>query len=617
MVDIGGDNSRAPDRAARDRGQSETVGAVLVIAILISGATLVVAIGVMGISDTEDQLADSRAEKGMTQFSSKAGLVALEESDSQQVDFATDQNEQFRVDNTTGRMIISWKNQTTGYNETVMDIDLGAFIYDGQDTELAYQGGGVFRASSGGGVMISPPEFHFRDGTLTLPAVNVTGNAGIGGRATVTRSNVVRKFPTGIDNSTNPLDNHVVTVTVQSEYYRGWGEYFEERTDGEVEYDPANETATLLMVTPIEVTEITAASASLSASGEFTVNGNSALDCSSVGGGDDNIYTDSYNSSESGDYCDQLDSGRTGTNGTLVYGDDINIDSGAGGSGFCGDIVSGGSVTTQGGGGSPSGCGDGTGGQPMVFGNISYTDSCNSCSGAIVSGTGSVHKIDGIRKAAAVNWYVNNTVSEIEDNTPSSNTNPTLNDGDVLSDAEYYFDTLEIGNSDEIVLNTTGRDSIDIGVGKNIKLNDSATLRVIGDGFVRIFVDGDGFSGTNHLKMHDNSSVLTPNDSATQLRLYGKKDFTAELGGGGSGNLAKYVGVLYAPPGINGNGEIVINGAEVYGGMLTGTTIIPSGGTGSIHYDEALQEKQIIPPDANQVKVTYLHVTVNQIAVEG
>ena len=320
MVDIGGDNSRAPGRAARDRGQSETLGAVLVIAILISGATLVVAIGVVGISDTEDQLADSRAEKGMTQFSSKAGLVALQESDSQQVDFATDQNEQFRVDNTTGRMIISWENQTTGYNETVMDIDLGAFIYDGQDTELAYQGGGVFRASSGGGVMISPPEFHFRDGTLTLPAVNVTGDAGIGGRATVTRSNVVRKFPTGIDNSTNPLDNHVVTVTVQSEYYRGWGEYFEERTDGEVKYDPANETATLLMVTPIEMTEITAASSSLSASGEFEVRGDTVGD----------QFTDSYNSSI-GTYeaHDNTSGPDVGKEGDLIYSGDIIIDGGA------------------------------------------------------------------------------------------------------------------------------------------------------------------------------------------------------------------------------------------------------------------------------------------------
>lgn len=617
MTHTGGTEPGATGRPGRGRAQSETVGVVLVVALVISGATLVAAIGATAISDSEDELADDRAEKGMTQFSSKAGLVALQEADSQQIDFATDRGEQYNVVPDTGWMNITWQNQTDGWSEEVMNRTLGAVVYEGKNTKLAYQGGGVFRSTDAGGQMISPPEFHFRDGTLTLPAVTVTGDPALGSRATVTRSNVIREFPTGVGNKTNPLDNHVVTVTVQSDYYRGWGEYFEERTDGEVEYDHAAETATLLMVTPIEVTEITAASASLSASGEFSVNGNSALDCSGVGGGDDNIYTDSYNSSKSGDYCDQLSSDRTGTNGTLVYGDDVDIDSGAGGSGFCGDVVSGGSVATQGSGSSPAGCGDGTGGQPMVFGNINYTSSCTDCSGAIVSGTGSANKIDGIQKAAAVDWYVNNTAAEIEDNAPSSNTNPTLNDGDVLDDPEYYFDTLEIGNDDEIVLDTTGRDSIDIGVGENIILNDGATLRVIGDGFVRIFVDGDGFTGTNHLKMHDDSSILTPGDNATQLRTYGKKDFTAELGGGGAGNLAKYVGVLYAPPGISGTGEIVINGAEVYGGMLTGTTIIPSGGTGSIHYDEALRQKQIIPPDANQVKVTYLHVTINQITVEG
>jgi len=85
----------------------------------------------------------------------------------------------------------------------------------------------------------------------------------------------------------------------------------------------------------------------------------------------------------------------------------------------------------------------------------------------------------------------------------------------------------------------------------------------------------------------------------------------------GNNSFAKYVGVLYAPPGQTGNGEIVLNGAEVFGGMLTGTTTIPNGAKGSIHYDEALLGKQVIPPNANQVKVTYLHVTVNQIAVKG
>jgi len=616
MNPTGGDEEAATDWQGRLRGQSETIAVVLVFGIVIAGAVLVVSIGSTAVSDSEDELTDQRAEKAMTQFSAKAGLVALQEADSQQVDFPTGQSEQYRVVEDTGWMNITWRNQTTGYSEEVMNMTLGALVYEGENTRIAYQGGGVFRATEAGGRMISPPEFHYRGGTLTLPAINVTGDAAVGSRLTVSRSNVSRRFPTGVGNSTNPLDNHLVTVTVKSEYYRGWGQYFEERTDGEVEYDDSKETATLLMVTPIEVAKITAATSSLSASGSFTVNGNSALDCSGVGGGDDNIYTDSYNSSKPGDYCDQLSSDRTGTNGTVVYGDDVEIDTGAGGSGFCGDIVSGGSVVTQGGGGGSLSCGDNTGGQPKVFGNINYTNSCTDCSDAIVTGTGTKNKIDGVREAAAVDFFVNATVSGIDSRASGSNRNPSLSDGTVLDESEYYFDSLEINNNDKIELDTSSG-NIDIAVSDNIKLNEGATLEVTGDGFVRIFVDGDSFAGTNHLKMENDASILTPEDNATQLRVYGKRDFTATLGGGGAGSLARFVGVLYAPPGANGNGEIEINGAEVLGGILTGTTTIPNGGTGSIHYDEALRNKRIIPPDANQVKVTFLHVTVNEITVEG
>lgn len=610
---ITGGNQGAPT-SGRDRlrGQSETLAVVIVFGIVIAGAVLVVSIGSTAVSDSEDELSDQRAEKAMTQFSAKAGLVALQEAESQKVNFATGQGEQYKVVEDTGWMKVTWQNQTTGYSEKVMNMTLGALVYEGQNTRIAYQGGGVFRGTDAGGQMISPPEFHYRGGTLTLPAINVTGDAAVGSSLTVSRSDVSRRFPTGIDNSTNPLDNHIVAVEVQSEYYRGWGEYFEERTDGEVEYDDANETATLLMVTPIGLTKIKAASSSLAASGEFRVTGNSAMRCS-VGGGNDNIFTDSYNSSKSTDYCEQLDNGNSGNDGDLIYGGDVSFESGAGGSGFCGEIKSGGTVSTQGGGGSPSSCGDGTSGQPMVFGNISYSDSCVQCGDAIVSGEGTENKIDEIKTASSVDWYVNNTIKEINDSATGDNRNPTLSDGTELNESEYYFDTLMINSNDEIELNTTGG-NIDIGVRENIELQDGATLNVTGDGVVRVFVDGDSYGGTHHLDMTDPSEILTPGDNAVQFRVYGKRDFKAQIGTSGGGNLAKFVGVLYAPPGINGNGEVRLGSGEVYGGMITGTTIIEKG---SIHYDETLREKQVIPPNANQVKVTYLHVTVNEITIEG
>jgi flagellin-like protein len=594
MTTNGGIEPGATGRAAGGRAQSETIGVVLVVAIVISGATLVVVIGATAISDTEDQLADSRAEKGMTQFSSKAGLVALQEADSQQIDFATDRGEQYNVVPDTGWMNITWQNQTTGYSEEVMNMTLGAVVYEGKNRRFAYQGGGVFQETDTGGQMISPPEFHFRDGTLTLPAVNVTGDPALGGRATVTRSDVIRKFPTGVDNSTNPLDNHVVTVTVQSDYYRGWGEYFEERTDGEVEYDHAAETATLLMVTPIELTKITAASSSLSASGSFKLHGDPA----------GARYTDSYNSSQ-GPY----DPTTAGKEGDLIYTGDIDLTGGSGNNDIWGDIESGNDVKVGSG-----------GGQPYINGNISHAQRClpsnTECESRITDPDGDRTKIDRVETASSVNWFVNNSISEIEDN--ADETNPVLSDGQDLNKSTYYFDSLVVPDDNKIKLNTTEND-IKIGVRENVKLNndgsDGAILNVTGDGIVRVFVGGEGIGSAEELDLANHAEIITPDDNATQFRMYGKSDFEAEIGdSAGSGNPAKYVGVIYAPPGQGGTGKVTVLGSELFGGILTGTTILDKG---SIHYDEALREKLIIPPDANQVKVTFLHVTINRITVEG
>jgi hypothetical protein len=590
MTTSGGTDRDSTGQPGQSRGQAETLGIVLVFAILISGTVIVVAIGSTAISDTEGQLADERAEKAMTQFSSKAGLVALQEADSQQVDFATEQGEQYTVVDDTGWMNITWTNRTTGYSEPVMNMTLGAVVFEGENTRLAYQGGGVFRATDAGGQMISPPEFHFREGTLTLPAVNVTGGPALGDSATITGSAVEREFPTGIDNSTNPLDNHIVTVTVKSEYYRGWGQYFEERTDGEVEYDDAAETATLLMVTPIELTEITAASSSLSASGTFEIHGSAA----------GARYTDSYNSSIA-----PYDPTTAGKEGDLIYSGDIDLSDGSGGDDFWGDVEAGENVEVGNG-----------GGKPDVYGNISHGDLClpsnSECESRIIDPNGERRKIDGVETASSVNWFVNNSVSELEAN--ADEVNPSLNDGTELNKSTYFFDSMVVSGNDKIDVNTTEND-VKIGVRENILIESYAELNVIGDGIVRIFVAGDGSGSDEELDLEDEAKVLTPGDDATQLRVYGKSDFRAQIGNSpGGGNSAIYTGVIYAPPGSSGTGEVVVKGGEIFGGILTGATVLDKG---SIHYDEALKEKQIIPPDANQVKVTFLHVTINEITVKG
>jgi hypothetical protein len=112
--------------------------------------------------------------------------------------------------------------------------------------------------------MISPPEFHYRAQTLTLPIVQVTGSASVGGsaRATVSRGeflarNVYPNESRSFDNGEpflNPVQNGSVIVRIESEYARAWGTYFAERTDGVVSY-PSDGVVTVELVSLAQLGE--------------------------------------------------------------------------------------------------------------------------------------------------------------------------------------------------------------------------------------------------------------------------------------------------------------------------------------------------------------------------
>lgn len=601
--------ARGRELLPASRSQSETLGFVLVFTIMLLGALVVVALGAYAISDTQDEIGDDRAEQALTQFDAQASLVALGEADSQRISFASDDEGDFHVREDRGWMNVTVENQTNGNVVEVMNVTLGALTYEGGSETMAYQGGGVWQATDRGGQMISPPEFHFRNGTLTLPAINVSGDFDLRSSVDITQGVAEQTFPTQDGSFVNPLDNHLVTVTVQSDYYRGWGQYFEQRTDGEVAYpDGIDEAVELTLVSPLDDTAVTSAAASLAAEGDFTVNGAPASTC-----GNPDRFTDSYNSTGTDlDYCEQLQAGETGNRGDVIYGGDIDIDSGGGGADFCGNLVAGGSVevSSTGGNDGPN-CGEGSGGQPTIYGNINYTTDCTDCEGAIAD-TGAdyeVNRISGLNTAAPIDWHIENKLETIEEDADEHN--PT---DDELDAGAYYFDELVLSGSDEeLELNTTGG-NIDIAVREYIRLVDGATINVTGNNQVNVFLAG--YTQSGHLLLGNDAAITNPDHNGTQFKINGKSNFTAQIGQGGAGSLAKFVGVIYAPPGNHGDGQVVLNGGEIMGGLVTGTTVIPDGGTGSIHYDEALEHQDAVSPGAKVIKLTYLHTSVNEIRID-
>ena len=234
------------------RAQSETIGVVLILGMVVLGMTAVIGFGSQALDATEQRSEVANAEQAMAQFDSKAAQVALGDSTVQSVPLGRSDG-RYSVESSAGHITITHANYNGGTDDDGDSIDdgsgdddrelytgdFGAVVYEDSDTEIAYQGGGVWRRSEGGGsVMISPPEFHYRTGTLTLPVTRVKGNDASSGTPTgvITPSanHFTRVFPSGGTNQ-NPIEQGNIIITVESKYCEGWEQYFDERTGGQID----------------------------------------------------------------------------------------------------------------------------------------------------------------------------------------------------------------------------------------------------------------------------------------------------------------------------------------------------------------------------------------------
>ena len=249
------------------RAQSGPIGYILVFAIVMAGMAIIVLIGAGGLSSTQSQSELQRAEHSMTLFDSRAAMVALGDSTGQTISFGQGGGT-FEVEEETGWMRIVHNNYTDdndGEREVIYNKSMGSLTYQNGDRSLAYQGGGVWQRNTVGEArMISPPEFHYRGATLTLPIIRTLGSGNAKGSVDVSiqpqkQANLVfpaRSAPTAGDekgvpynetdrNYTNPISNGTVNVTVRSDYYQAWAAYFRERTTGEVTVWDGNRTVRL------------------------------------------------------------------------------------------------------------------------------------------------------------------------------------------------------------------------------------------------------------------------------------------------------------------------------------------------------------------------------------
>ena len=221
-----------------DRGVSSPIGVVLLLGITITAVTALLLTGGPVLSDTRADAEQSQTENAMAQFSSKASLVGLGESGDQRFSLGRISEGSVRIDERAGN--VSVYADRPGGRVYIGNVSMGAMVYRSGDTEIAYQGGGVWDRTDGFTRMVSPPEYHYRADTLTFPIINVTGRGTASGdvRGRVTADAEGRAlYPNATRNETfvNPLTNGTVSVEIESRYCRGWESFFRERTQGDLE----------------------------------------------------------------------------------------------------------------------------------------------------------------------------------------------------------------------------------------------------------------------------------------------------------------------------------------------------------------------------------------------
>jgi len=586
------------DLVTDDRGQTEVVGAVMLIAVTVMGTVGIVALGSTALNDTKDAMNTQAAEHTMTQFDAQVAEVALGSSEIKTAKLPETGAQASAKTTDDGWIRMKIINESSGDPVTdgdpVFNHSLGAVVWERGNNEIAYQGGGVWRKAGENATMVSPPELHFRGETLTIPVVQVTGDRQLDGDVTIEQNaSTSRSYPNA--DFANPFEkvNRSINITVKSEYYQGWADYLETRTEGDTFVDHANETVTVQLVAEAGIHEVTAGIGATAAGEDLVISG----------GGGSPTFVDSYNSSD-GDY-----SSSNSDNGSVLAAGDVDL---SGNAEIRGNFRVGGEYEQS--------------GTSDVFGNVSHTDGYTKTGAGVQTGWEAANAtVDG---TPSIDSFVNNTVSDIENNNDNGDVGVPISGNEIqytsgvatLTEGRYFLDNLTVGSGETLELDA-GTGPITIAVRDFADIQGTVDVLDVSTHEVEIYVLGEATtSGGGCSSCHftvNGGTVDVPDDNSTMLWVYGPRKLTGEVNGGGT-----FKGVVYAPSASQASnpGEFFIGtsgppGTEVFGGIVTGTVEI--GPKATVHFDQALFGMQAVPTDTSVVLVSYIQVTRNEVRVES
>lgn len=235
-----------PSRETRGRGQTAVIAIVLLVGIVAVGSIGILLLGANATDQSKENAEAERVQNAFIQLEHDVDSVAYSEERATRTNLDLPDDSQGAVrKESSGRIVVKRRNLTT--TKTVVVKDIGAIIYEENGVHYAYQSGAAWRGTGNETEMLAPPDLEYEtvdgeDPTVTLQISDLNGKDQISSGEVQ-----VRKISTEAPlNDVATIDNQVVTISIQSDYYVGWGTYFEERYDNVlVTYDHANDTVEL------------------------------------------------------------------------------------------------------------------------------------------------------------------------------------------------------------------------------------------------------------------------------------------------------------------------------------------------------------------------------------
>ena len=552
------------------RAASELIGYLLVLVIVIGGVVTILALGSVSINDLSQQFETDQVENTITLFDSRTAMVALGNSRRQSIPLSNSGGS-YQISDSNGWIRVTVNETGSKDPETVANVTLGSVRYENGDTVIAYQGGGVWRKDEDhNSRMSSPPEFHYKDATLTLPIIAVDGSGSVSkGRISIERNGTTKQvFPNLSADNVNPVQNGDVNVTVKSEFYTGWANYFDKRTEGTTSVNDSRNTATIQLTVPSDRPSVQGGIVSGNRGSELEV--------------ENNAEADSYNSSV-GRYMTSSDDSTY----ILTAGDAIAYQNAV----IKGDLEVSGSMTVK--------------NNAEIRGNISYGLGLSKKKNAVIDGW--TNSNASVQTPSSVERQINGKLMTLQKSNDNSKHSSTISNMETeqcsssctLTAGKYYINGIDM--EDDLTLDTTSG-NITLAVDGDIDIGNGALWDVTGNKRVNIYTNGD-------LDLDNNAEIAVPGDRSTNFWIYMKP--------GTSADIQKTIvdGVIYGPGSTTENGvDIdVANNAHVYGSVVGDIDNLDQ--NYNIHYDTALSSEKVITNSDNRPILSYMHISINRVKI--